>query len=134
MQLGNVNYLAVFVAAAVSFMVVPLWYGPLFGKAWTELTGITGEEGKRMGLKSLSITFIGFVMLAYGISWIMSYGGLSGIWWGGMVAMLVWITVIAPLMLSQTLYQNQPVKLWAIDAGFRMVTILIKGLIIGLWS
>ena len=73
-------------------------------------------------------------MLAYGLAWIMSYGGLSGIWWGAMLAMLVWITIIAPLMLSQTLHHNQPVKLWGIDAGFRMVATLIKGLIIGLWS
>ena len=87
-----------------------------------------------MGLKPFTITFIGFVMLAYGIAWIMSYGGLHGIWWGAMLAMLIWITVIAPLMLSQTLYHNQPVKLWAIDAGFRLINTLIMGLIIGLWS
>jgi hypothetical protein len=37
-------------------------------------------------------------------------------------------------MLSRTLSHNQSVKLWAIDAGFRLVTTLIMGLIIGLWS
>lgn len=134
MEFGMVNYLAVLVAAVMSFLVGPLWYGPLFGKKWATLTGVTEEQGKEMGMKPLIVTFIGFLCLSYAIGRIMSFGGLSGAWWGCMVAFLVWLMIMAPLMLSQTLYQNQPVKLWGIDAGFRLVTTLIIGLIIGIWS
>ena len=31
---SNINWLSVVVAAASSFLVGGLWYGPLFGKAW----------------------------------------------------------------------------------------------------
>ena len=134
MEFGQVNFLAVLVAAVVGFMTGPLWYGPMFGKQWKELTGITEEQGREMGMKPLIVTFVGFLFLSYAIARVMSFGPMEGIQWGIMVAMLVWILVMAPLMLSQVLYQNQPIKLWAIDASFRLVTTLIIGIILGLWS
>lgn len=36
-----VNYLAILVAAVLSMVLGFLWYGPLFGKEWTKLMGVT---------------------------------------------------------------------------------------------
>jgi hypothetical protein len=134
MEFGQVNYLAVLAAAVVSFAVGPLWYGPLFGKQWMALTGISEESAAEAGMKPLIFTFIGFLFLAYAIARIMSFGMMTGIAMGLMVAVLAWLLIMAPLMLSQTLYQGQPVKLFVIDSSFRLVTTLIMGIILGLWS
>jgi len=135
MEYGSVNYLAVLVASFAGFVVGPLWYGPLFGKKWMELQGITMEDAEGAGQAApLIFTWIGFFFLSYAIARIMSFGNFSGAWWGVVIAFFVWFLVMAPLMLSQTLYGMKPVKLWAIDAAFRGVTTLIIGFIIGIWS
>ena len=87
-----------------------------------------------MGQKPFIVTFFGFLFLSYAIARIMSFGPMTGIWMGVMVALLVWFLVMAPLMLSQILYYDRPIKLWVIDSGFRLVTTLIMGVILGLWS
>ncbi|MFC1499927.1 DUF1761 domain-containing protein [Candidatus Zixiibacteriota bacterium] len=134
MDYGQVNFLAVFVASFAGFAVGPLWYGPLFGKKWMELTGITAEDAQGGNVAPYIVTYIGFFFLAYAIARIMSFGHMSGAWWGVITAVFVWFLVMAPLMLSQTLYHMKPVKLWAIDSAFRGVSTLIIGLIIGIWS
>ena len=134
MEYGQVNFLAILVATLVGFGIGPLWYGPLFGKKWMELSGITMEDAEGGNATPHIFTFIGFFFLAYAIARIMSFGDMSGLWWGVITAVFVWFLIMAPLMLSQTLYQMKPVKLWAIDSAFRGVTTLIIGIIIGIWS
>ena len=40
------NWLAIIAAAVAIFVVGFIWYGPLFGKAWMESTGMTEEKAK----------------------------------------------------------------------------------------
>ena len=135
MDNGTVNYLAVLVAAIVGFAPGALWYSPaLFGKQWQALTGVSDEAARAMGLKPIVITFIGMLLLTYGMARVMNLAELSGLQGGVMIAALVWLLFLAPLMLSQTLYQNQKVKLWGIDVGYRFVSTLIIGVILGVWS
>jgi len=135
MEYGPVNYLAVLVAAIVGFAPGALWYSQaMFGKSWQQLTGVTDEAGKEMGFKPMAVTFIGMLMLSYGIARIMSIANVSGLWWGAMLGLLVWLLFLAPLMLSQTLYQNQPVKLWWIDVSYRFIATMLTGVVLGVWS
>jgi len=90
MEYGQVNFLAVFVAAIAGFVVGPLWYGPLFGKKWMELAGITTEDAEGGNASPHIFTFVGFFFLAYAIARIMSFGHMSGVWWGVVTAVFVW--------------------------------------------
>lgn len=38
--MAQINWLAVVVAAISGFLVINLWYGPLFGRAWRRVAGI----------------------------------------------------------------------------------------------
>ena len=42
----SINYLAVLVAGFIPMILGSIWYGPLFGKKWIELMGLTEEELK----------------------------------------------------------------------------------------
>jgi hypothetical protein len=135
MDNGTVNYLAVLVAGVVGFMPGALWYSPvMFGKQWQAMTGISDEAAKAMGKAPFLISAIGGLLLAYGIARVMNLAGLSGLQGGVMIAALVWLLFLAPLMLSQTLYQGRPVKLWWIDVGYRFISTMIVGVILGVWS
>jgi hypothetical protein len=134
MDQGSVNFLAIIVAAVVGFGIGPLWYGPLFGRKWMELNGITEQDAEGASALPFVVTFVGFFFLAYAIARIMFWAGYSGAWWGLVTGFFVWILIMAPLMLSQTLYQMGSVRAWWIDAAYRGVAALLMGLIIGVWS
>lgn len=45
----NVSVAAVLVAALSSMVIGSLWYGPVFGKQWSQMTGVTQEQMKKSG-------------------------------------------------------------------------------------
>jgi hypothetical protein len=128
---ANVNWLAVIVAALVPFLIGSVWYGPLFAKPWSELTGIRrGTPGQNsMGLTmgmSLVLNLVIATSLAMFIGrteW--SFGLLAGFAAGfTFVAMAFGITY---------LFESRPLKLWLINAGYQTVVFTIMGAIIGAW-
>ncbi len=45
-----VNWISVVVAALSGFVIGSLWYGPVFGKAWMALSGMTKEKGAQASM------------------------------------------------------------------------------------
>ena len=43
MDFTQINWLASAVAAFIAFVLGGLWYGPVFGKQWQALAGVTDE-------------------------------------------------------------------------------------------
>lgn len=40
----EINWLAVLAASLVGFIIGAIWYGPLFGKAWMKIVGLTEKD------------------------------------------------------------------------------------------
>ena len=134
MEFGAVNYLAVLVAGVVGSALGALWYSKaLFWNAWLRETGLREEAVQRAGWKPMIVSMIGGLVIAYGIARLMSAMNVEGYWWGGFLAVLISITIVAPIMLSQVMHQGQSMKLFCIDFGYRFIEILVAGIIIGVW-
>lgn len=130
----DVNFLSVVVAGVVAFLLGALWYAPfLFGKQWQAQTGKEWSTAQNVGL-SYGITFVGFVLLAWAMAVFMSQGGVIGVDGGIKTALLFYLFVVAPLMLSQTMFGDQKIRLFLIDASYRLVSTLLIGVIIGFWA
>ncbi|MBI4159779.1 DUF1761 domain-containing protein [Candidatus Wolfebacteria bacterium] len=67
MPVVPLNYLAVFTAAVSSMILGFLWHGPLFGKMWITLSGMTQSEldaAKARGMgKYYAIAFLGSLVM-----------------------------------------------------------------------
>ena len=132
MDLSSINWLAAIVAAVASFGVGFLWYGPLFGKAWQRLVGLSDDEikhanmGKIFGL-SFVFTLIGAVLLA---AMMPVDAGIGG---GMTLGAIVGAGFIATSMGTNAQFARQPTSLWLIDAGYMVVVYILMGLIIGVW-
>jgi hypothetical protein len=134
MNISEINFLAVIVAALSCFVTGFLWYGPLlFGKIWMKEAGITKEKAKQsnmflvFGLTFLLALIISFNLAAFlgtnaGLAWGMTAGGLAGIGW-----------VCASLGIVY-LFEGKTLKLFLINAGYQAVTYIIAGGIIGIWQ
>src|SRR3989304_5313099 len=115
-----INYLAVLVAAIASMVLGMLWYGPVFGKLWMKLSGITPQSMKKMKLTpkaAMTLGFIGTLVTAYVLSHFVDL--LSVTTWSGAAqfAFWAWLGLVAPVQLGAYLWEGKPFKLVGLDDG-----------------
>lgn len=133
-----VHYFAVLIAAVVSVGIGALWYGPLFGKQWMELAGITKEGMKSMALSPLAGMVGGFVtalLMSYVLLHItvfaFAYLGTSGVLGGMSSGFWMWLGFAVPLTGGGFLWEGKSFKLWVLHAAYYLVSLLSMGAIIG---
>jgi hypothetical protein len=131
-RFAMVNWLSVFVAALSGFVIGSLWYGPLFQKPWMRLTGITKEQGAKA---NLVVTFGGAyalnVVAAAGIA--LLNGSHEGWLFGLHTGLAGAFFFIAPALGVIYLFEQQPFRLWLINAGYQIVNFSAMGAVIGAW-
>ena len=52
----EVNWIAVIAAAVSAFVLGGLWYGPLFGKKWMALVGLSEEQARSGSPAGMSLS------------------------------------------------------------------------------
>ncbi len=136
-----INYLAVLVSTVAAMVVGFLWYGPLFGKPWMELSVFTQEKmeaakAKGMG-KSYFLMIIGALVMSYVLAHALifasAYLHVEGIVAGLTAGFWNWLGFIAPVTLGTVIWEGKPWKLWFINAGYYLVALLVMGVILAVW-
>jgi hypothetical protein len=130
--LGSLNWLAVAAAAASTFLLGGLWYGPLFGRAWMRASGMTAEKAKQgkpglvFGL-SFALQLLAALVLAMflgpraDLAFGLAAGGAAGLFW------------VATALGVVYLFEQRPLAHWTVNAGYCVVAFLIMGGILGAW-
>lgn len=135
-----INYWAVLVATVVNMVVGFLWYGPLFGKYWMQVTGHVRDA--KDGMSKMYRSMILGVILAFLMNFVLAhvivfgdaYTQMSGVMGGLMGAFWLWLGFALPMTASVYLWESKPLGLWAVHAGNYLVTFLIAGAILGGWA
>ncbi|MFO7325488.1 MAG: DUF1761 domain-containing protein [Pseudomonadota bacterium] len=127
-----VNWASVFVASLAGFALGGLWYGPLFSRLWSRLTGIDGNTPRRVPAAVLfaaawALNFIA----ASGIA--LQNGARTGVWFALHVGLMGALFFIAPALAMFHLFEKKPLKLWLVNAGYQVVNFSVMGAIIGAW-
>jgi hypothetical protein len=135
------NWLAVLVAAVVSFLAGWAWYSnTLFGQAWRRLSGITEEmhmqwvaEGKGKMGKTMSLFFLALLVQAYVLSQVLVYMGAFGALDGVRLGFWMWLGFAVPASIGMVLWDRRPWKRYFIDGGYLLLVLLISGVILVVW-
>ena len=131
----HVNYLAVLVAAIAEYALATVWYAFLFGALWKKLTGI---EEMKPSLGKMATVFVGALLTSYvllhSIVFGNAYVNMSGVSGGLMGGFFSWLGFIAPITMTSVIYEKRPWKLWALDNGFWLLSLLIMGAILSAWQ
>lgn len=134
----DINYLAVFVAALISFAIGAVWYTALFGKLWQKEVGLTEKQLNDTNyLRTYGGSFVCMLIMMLFLAALLKGLGIAGSseWMDGAKTGL-----LAGLMLSATavginyLYQFKSLKLFVLDAGYQTLFITIGSIILTLWS
>lgn len=137
-----VNYMAVFGAAVVSMVIGSLWYGPVFGKVWMKEMGISKEKAaaakkKGMGM-SYGLMFVGSLIMAFVLShalvFAQTYMGVSGASSGLSTGFWNWLGFVMPVTLGSVLWEGKSWKLWKLNNGYYLVTLLAMGVVLAMWK
>lgn len=136
-----INYWAVLVSAVAALIIGGLWYGPVFGKLWMRLAGITPEAMKSMKLTPVQAMFGGFLallLMAYVLAHVYVFASLFfgqfGATSGMMAAFWSWLGFVVPVTAGVFLWEGKSVKLWVLNATYYLVSMLAMGAIIGAWQ
>lgn len=136
-----VNYLSILIAAIVSIIIGTLWYGPLFGNQWMRLMGFSRkdiEAGKKKSMRSqYALQMVGSLLMAYVLAHALifasTYLQVTGFSAGIMVGFWNWLGFIAPVTLTNVLWEGKSWKLWLLHNGYYAITLMAMGVVLAVW-
>jgi hypothetical protein len=138
MPTANVNILAVFVAALVTFVLGAFWYSPLlFAKRWMQAQGYTPEKletMKRQGTtRAYLVSLLCYLVMAYVVALLASYTNSTSVAQGLWLGLLAWLGFAATIGLIANMFSDKPIAAWVIDAGYQLAYLLIMGAVLSVW-
>jgi hypothetical protein len=130
----EVNWLAVLAAAVARFAIGGIWFAPFaFGPRWGALLRIDAGAAKaRMG-RAMAVDFVAGFVMAWVLANLLQFLGVTQLVSGARVSFFIWLGFIAMPFLSATMYEGRPLPLFAITAGFWLVSLVVMGGLIGAW-
>lgn len=134
----TINYLAVLVAAFVSFIIGWAWYSPLlFVKPWMRARGMDPEkvmaDGMQMPWGKMVAEFVSTLVVAYVLAHLSVLLNVTD--WSTAVQLAVWLWLgfQATLLLGTVLWENMSLTHYAISASRWLVSLVVMSIILGLW-
>ena len=123
-----INYWSILSAAIASILVGYAWYSPLlFGNIWLRLSKLSvKKQDKKKMARQYIIMFISSLITAYVLSFFVRgltlNNSIGVVFW-------LWLGFIATTTISGVLWENKPVKLYLINNGYSLVSLIIMAII-----
>ena len=139
----KINFVAILVAVVVNFIVGFIWYTPLFGKIWGKEMGYDPDmkPDKSVMFKGMAFMIIGNFLfagvLAHNIqAWqfvpgVKEMGQLSN---ALSAAIFTWLGFYLPGELGATVWQKHSWKLFGINTGYHLASLLVVAFILTFWT
>ena len=135
MDVTSINWWAISSAVAAGYVVGGLWYSPmLFIRPWATMSGVDGAKFSAGMPKALVMDGISFAVMALVLDQVLRARGATTLVESVSVTFMVWLGFIATSLLHSVTYEHKPLAFYAINAGYRLVSIAIMGAILTLWK
>lgn len=129
--LAGVDWLAVLVATGIAFMLGAAWYSKaLFGNTWMRDVGLTEEAVAGASMpRTMGGAFVLQFIAAVAVS---AFLGEGSSWQEGLhVGLLIGLFWVATAYGVTYLFEQRPLRLWLINAGYYVVWYALIGTMIG---
>jgi hypothetical protein len=137
--LGDLNWIAVIVAAIAYFAIGALWYAPFaFGAIWMAAAGTSQEQiGEGPGAAIYAVPLIGSLLSAIAIAMLAEATATDTLGEGLVLGAVVAIGFALAISLVTATFEStkpKPMVWGAVTAGYHMVGSLVAAAIIGAWQ
>ena len=139
----EINYTAIIVAVVINFILGFIWYTPLFGKAWAKEMGYDPNEQpeKSTMLKGMAFMVIGNFLFAY----VFAHNIAAWEFVPGMdemsltasalnAAIFTWLGFYFPDELGATVWEKKSWKLFGINTGYHLASLIVVAFILTYWK
>ena len=128
--LGQLDYVAVLVAAIASFVLGFLWYGPVFGKQWMKYTGMTVERMKSVSKNKMTLGYLVTFATAFVEAMFLLFFTLllqTQFWH---TAIMIWFGFILLSGTGIIFWEQKTWKLFVLNVGYRLANLLVIALVL----
>jgi hypothetical protein len=133
----SINYLAVVVAAAVSFVIGGIWHGPLFGRAEMAGRGATPEQiaaGPKPNPKQMLAVFLILIVVAWGLALLSGYLHLATWMQGLKLGVVCWVAFsTTTFLLEHIMTGSRKSAVFYIDVSSWLITYAVSGIVVTVW-
>lgn len=139
----KINMLAVLVAVVANFVLGFLWYTTLFAKIWGKEMGYDPNmrPDKKTMLKGMAFMIIGNFLFVWVLAWTMAgWQFIPGAKEMGPLVnainsgFFLWLGFYVPVHLGAIVWERKSWKLFAINGGYHLASLLVVALIISYWT
>ncbi|HTW78045.1 MAG TPA: DUF1761 domain-containing protein [Terracidiphilus sp.] len=127
MQIFHVSPLAVFYSAIAQWLLGALWYGYVFKTRWKKLVGIPVGEKPKNAWFPMVASFIANLILSLILAHIITWTSQSGFPHGLYVGALCWAGFMAPPLFTEHVFEKRPATLFAINAAYWLLAMMLGG-------
>lgn len=134
----EVNWFAI-VASAVLYMVIGfIWYGPLFEKPWLKLIGKTKKDIERemkegSPAKIFGSSFLSALVMTYVTNVLVVLLNVTDVVSAIGFGVMLWLGYVAASYATLVVYEGKQFKLYLINVGYYLVSIVAAAVILTLW-
>ena len=129
-MLKGVNWIAVIVAIVLLEVLGYLWYGPLFGEAWTAALGHEPDMSNANTLMAIGV--VNTLVVVIGLAWLTGRLGATTLVHSVMVSLAAWFFFDFTTQALEYLYMGMSQQLVCINMGYQLVSYVVTGAVLAL--
>lgn len=134
----STNWVTVFAAAVASMILGFLWYSPiLFGKEWMELSGLTKtdmEKAKKKMFFTYGIASIVALITSFVLKQFIDLFYIVNLFDAVQLAFWIWFGFVATTLVGSILYEGKSWKLFIINSGYQLASIILMAVVLSYWA
>ena len=132
----DISLFAVLIAAILGFGLGAFWYSPkLFGSQWAAALSVSAEDiqAEFNPARTYGTRFVTTLVAAYVLARILVHTEATTMVVGIETGFLVWLGFVATFALDRVLFEKRPFKLYLINSGYYLVSLMLMSALLGLW-
>jgi hypothetical protein len=128
--LGSLDWVAVLVATAALMVFGFVWYGPIFGKAWSRANGIEMNESAAGMGTPLALTAVYLLVFNVGIAFL---APVDDIQHALVYGIIVGVLLVGPALYSPVVWAKRSMTAFGIDLAHWVLAAAIATFVQGLF-
>lgn len=134
--LGELNYWAILVASLAGGMGVgTVWYSKrVFGGTWQNLVGLKDKDlTSSKANKAMGGAFVLTLITAWALA-VLEYVLSVDTWLEGLnFGLFIGLLIVSTGWLVNNLFEQRPLRLWKINAGYATINLAVMAVILAIW-
>lgn len=134
----STNWVTVLAAAVASMVLGFLWYSPiLFGKEWMELSGLTKtdmERAKKKMFLTYGVASVVAVITSFVLKQFIDLFYIVNLFDAVQLAFWIWFGFVATTLVGSIFYEGKSWKLFVINSGYQLASIILMAVVLSYWA